>query len=115
MKWLEGKPSSPSPPSHDYISRSSRSSDWPGGHDGASKPPGSRHDSADGHSREQFGSSDRSSGVVVTVHDGPTASLWPPDEDNKGLSLDDWHQMYCGEETKLSQMQIPASVACAVK
>ena len=110
VKWLESKSTgSHSPPSHDYISRSVRSSNWSGGRDGAAMTAGSHSDS---HSDETSSCTDRSTGVVVTVRDGPPVSRDGP---NEALDLDDWHQMHCSEETNSSQMQTSASVACAVK
>ena len=77
MKCLEGKTVKSSPPS-DCDSRSPRSSDWPSGHSGPSRPADSHSDTAGG--RESGPSTDRSTGIVVTLSDGAAVSTWPHDD-----------------------------------
>jgi len=118
VKWLEEKTIKSSLPSRGSDSRSQRSSDWPSGHDGPAQLPGNYSSVADGHSQESSASgssSDRSTGILVTITDSPAMFPRPPDAPDKGLGLDDGHRMCCTEETDLSQMNTHTSVACVVK
>ena len=118
MKRLEGKSSKSSPPSQDCDSWTPQSSDQPSGRDGPARPPGSYSGASGGQSQEMSGpgsSSDRSTGIVVTVNISPAMSVLPCDRaDNETRGLDDWLQMHCTKETNLLRM-IPVSVPFVVK
>ena len=110
MKWLGGTTNKSSLPSLDNDGRSSKSSDW--SDDGGTRRPTSSHSDT---APSQSSTSALSTGIVVTISDGAAITAWPcVDTADKQLGLHDWHRVYSMEETNLSLMQIPASVACAV-
>jgi len=104
---LEGQTNNANRPSHEDVSHGGRSTTWPGG---TAMPPGSHSDCANDLSCDMSGSpSDRSTGIVVKVRDGPATST------KEGLGLDVWHQMYSSEDTNSLPMQVSAAIHCAVE